>query len=132
MHCDVNFPYRKQTSDWDMPLPAGLDDEGYLQILAHSLPDLLSQVQPDLVLYDAGVDAHGGDRLGKLALTDRGLYRRDKLVLSECWARGFPVACVIGGGYADDIADLVFRHSLLHRVAAETVKGEATYLPVLG
>ncbi|MGA1622359.1 MAG: histone deacetylase [Synechocystis sp.] len=122
MHCDVNFPHRKQTSDWDVPLPAGLDDEGYLQILAQSLPDLLSQVQPDLVFYDAGVDTHVGDRLGKLALTDRGLYRRDKMVLSECWARGFPVACVIGGGYADNIADLVFRHSLLHRAAAETIQ----------
>lgn len=123
MHCDGNFPYRKQNSDWDVPLPEGLDDDGYLQILANYLPDLLSQVKPDLVLYDAGVDTHGGDRLGKLALTDWGLYRRERLVLSECWAAGFPVACVIGGGYATDMGRLVDRHALLHQAAADTLKG---------
>ncbi|MEB3309622.1 MAG: histone deacetylase [Snowella sp.] len=119
MHCDSNFPGRKQVSDLDVPLPEGLDDDGYLQILANYLPDLLSQVKPDLVLYDAGVDVHVGDRLGKLALTDEGLYRRERQVLSTCLAEGYPVACVIGGGYAEDMASLVYRHSLLHRAATD-------------
>lgn len=119
MHCEDNFPARKQTSDLDIPLPKGLDDDGYLQILAQRLPDLLSQVKPDLVFYDAGVDTHVGDRLGKLALSDRGIYRREMLVLSTCLAMGYPVACVIGGGYADDLKELVWRHSLLHRAASE-------------
>lgn len=119
MHCEANFPGRKQKSDLDIPLPIGLDDDGYLQILAQSLPDLLSQVKPDLVLYDAGVDAHVGDRLGKLALSDRGIYRREMQVLSTCIAAGYPVASVIGGGYAEDMQALVYRHSLLHRAAKE-------------
>ncbi|NEO25995.1 MAG: histone deacetylase, partial [Kamptonema sp. SIO4C4] len=119
MHCEVNFPSRKQPSDLDIPLPQGLDDEGYLQILAPTLPDLLTEVNPDLVLYDAGVDVHGGDRLGKLALSDRGLYRRDRLVLSTCAAAEYPVACVIGGGYCQDMSALVYRHSLLHQAATE-------------
>ncbi len=54
MHCEANFPGRKQQSDLDVPLPVGLDDDGYLQILAHHLSDLLSEVKPDLVLFDAG------------------------------------------------------------------------------
>jgi acetoin utilization deacetylase AcuC-like enzyme len=119
MHCEANFPGRKQTSDLDVPLPVGLDDDGYLQILAQYLPDLLSQVKPDLVLYDAGVDPHVSDRLGKLALTDMGIYRREMQVLSTCMAAGYPVACVIGGGYADDLDGLVYRHSLVHRAAKE-------------
>jgi acetoin utilization deacetylase AcuC-like enzyme len=119
MHCEINFPSRKQTSDLDVPLPEGLDNDGYLQILANYLPDLLSQVKPDLVLYDAGVDTHVGDRLGKLALTDEGLYRRERQVLSTCRAGGYPVACVIGGGYAEDMEGLVYRHSLLHRAARD-------------
>ncbi|NEO88382.1 MAG: histone deacetylase [Spirulina sp. SIO3F2] len=120
MHCEVNFPSRKQQSDLDVPLPEGLDDDGYLQILAQHLPDLLSQVKPDLVLYDAGVDTHVGDRLGKLALTDYGLYRRERMVLESCYAAGHPVAVVIGGGYALDIQALVARHALVHR-AAQTI-----------
>ena len=121
MHCEANFPGKKQTSDLDVPLPVGLDDDGYLQILAHHLVDLLSEVKPDLVLYDAGVDTHVSDRLGKLALSDRGIYRRERMVLSTCLAKGYPVACVIGGGYSKDISSLVYRHSLLHRAAKDVV-----------
>lgn len=120
MHCEINFPGKKQKGDLDIPLPEGLDDDGYLRILAKQLPDLLAQEKPDLVFYDAGVDPHVGDRLGKLALTDLGIYRRDMLVLSTCLAAGYPVASVIGGGYADDLQALVYRHSLLHR-AAQTI-----------
>jgi acetoin utilization deacetylase AcuC-like enzyme len=117
MHCEDNFPGKKQRSDLDIPLPQGLDDDGYLQILARFLPDLLADVKPDLVFFDAGVDTHGHDRLGKLAMTDTGIYRREMQVLSTCMAAGYPVACVIGGGYSGDMNALVYRHSLLHRAA---------------
>ncbi len=118
MHCEANFPGTKQQSDRDVPLPIGLDDDGYLQQLARHLPELLERVQPDLVLYDAGVDVHGGDRLGKLALSDQGLYRRDRQVLSTCAAKRIPVACIIGGGYDRDLQALVQRHAITHRAAA--------------
>lgn len=119
MHCEINFPATKQRSDLDVPLEAGMEDELYLQTLAAYLPDLLTQVRPDLVLYDAGVDPHLADRLGKLALTDTGLFRRDMQVLSTCVAQGYPVASVIGGGYGEDLSGLVYRHSLLHRAASQ-------------
>jgi acetoin utilization deacetylase AcuC-like enzyme len=119
MHCGVNFPGTKQQSDLDVALPEGMEDDAYLQMLANYLPDLLSQVKPDLVIYDAGVDTHLGDRLGKLALTDSGLYRREMQVLETCIGQGYPVACVIGGGYSEDMDALVYRHSILHRAASE-------------
>lgn len=122
MHCQVNFPGTKQESDLDVPLPEGMEDDAYLQTLANYLPDLLSTVKPDLVLYDAGVDTHLGDRLGKLALTDSGIYRREMQVLSTCVGQGYPVACVIGGGYAEDFSALVYRHSLVHRAASEVYR----------
>ncbi len=119
MHCEANFPGKKQQSDFDVPLPVGLDDNSYLQILANHLSDLLTQVNPDLVLFDAGVDIHASDRLGKLSLTDWGIYRRERMVLSTCKAIGYPVASVIGGGYGKDMSALVYRHSLLYRAAKE-------------
>lgn len=119
MHCGANFPGTKQTSDLDIPLPVGTEDDAYLAELGRHLPALLSQVRPSLVLYDAGVDSHRDDRLGKLALTDGGIYQRDRLVLETCVGAGYPVACVIGGGYGDDMNALIHRHSLLHRAAAE-------------
>lgn len=122
MHCEVNFPGTKQKSDLDVPLREGMEDDEYLRTLAAYLPDLLSQVKPDLVLYDAGVDVHLGDRLGKLALTDSGLYRREMQVLTTCVQHGCPVACVIGGGYCEDMESLVYRHSLVHRAASEVFR----------
>lgn len=119
MHCEANFPREKQKSDLDVALPQGLDDDGYLQILSQHLQDLLSQIKPDLVLYDAGVDIHANDHFGKLSITDTGIYRREMLVLSSCIAEGYPVASVIGGGYAKDLNSLVYRHSLLHRAGKE-------------
>jgi acetoin utilization deacetylase AcuC-like enzyme len=119
MHCDINFPSQKQVSDLDLPLREGMEDREYLQTLTSYLPDLLSQVKPDLVLYDAGVDPHINDRLGKLALTDTGIFDRDFFVLDTCISQGYPVSCVIGGGYAEDIDRLVYRHSFLHRAARD-------------
>lgn len=119
MHCEINFPGTKQTSDLDIPLPVGMDDDAYLQTLAKYLPDLLTQIKPDLVFYDAGVDPHVNDALGKLSLTDTGIFRREMQVLSTCLAAGYPVACVIGGGYSQDLKTLAYRHSLVHRAASK-------------
>lgn len=119
MHCAVNFPGRKQTSDLDVPLAEGTEDDEYLEKLTTYLPDLLVQINPDLVFYDAGADPHRDDRLGKLSLTDEGLYRRDQYVLETCAKGRYPVACVIGGGYGKDMNALIYRHSYLHRAASE-------------
>jgi len=117
-HAAANFPLRKQHSDLDLPLADGLDDDAYLAAIGVLLPDLIEQVRPDLVLYNAGVDPHRGDRLGRLCLSDLGLLQRDRLVLEACLRRRIPVATVIGGGY-DALPALVQRHGLVFRAAAE-------------
>jgi len=116
-HCASNFPARKQSSDLDLPLPDGLDDDAYLREIEAVLPDLIDQQRPDLVLYNAGVDPHRDDRLGRLCLSLEGLARRDRLVLRSCARRGIPIATVIGGGY-DELTPLVERHSLVVQAAA--------------
>ena len=117
MHCGKNFPLRKAASDRDVSLEAGTGDRAYLDTLAQVLPELLEQVEPDLVLYDAGVDPHHDDKLGHLALSDAGLAARDRYVLELCRDQGVAVACVIGGGYHDDHRLLARRHSTIHRAA---------------
>lgn len=117
MHCKTNFPRQKQQSDLDVPLPENTGDREYLAALRSHLSPLLQRLSPDLVIYDAGVDVHARDRLGKLALSDAGIFERDRTVLLTCQTAGVPVACVIGGGYGEDISALIYRHSLLHRAA---------------
>uniref|UniRef100_A0A1B6MPN6 Histone deacetylase domain-containing protein n=1 Tax=Graphocephala atropunctata TaxID=36148 RepID=A0A1B6MPN6_9HEMI len=117
MHCGKNFPFRKQNSDLDVPLEVGIDDNEFLSILQEHLPHILDTFRPDLVLYDAGVDPHKDDELGKLNLTDAGLFKRDEYVLNQVLKRGVPVATVIGGGYSEDIDQLALRHTIVHRAA---------------
>lgn len=119
LHCGDNFPFRKQTSDLDIELPVGMEDEAYLRQLTSTLPELIDHFKPALVLYDAGVDPHRDDKLGKLALTDGGLYQRDFYVLDQCVSRGIPTACVIGGGYDSDTDRLAQRHTIVHQAASE-------------
>ena len=121
VHCQSNFPLRKQNSDIDLPLDDGLQDDDYLIAIGDLIPNLLDQVQPDLVLYNAGVDPHRGYRLGKLCLSSIGLLNRDRLVLDACLRRSIPVATVIGGGY-DDLEPLVQRHALVFRAAKEQAR----------
>jgi len=117
MHCRDNFPVRKQPGDRDIGLPAGMGDDAYLEILSAQLADLLERRSPDLVFYNAGVDPHESDRLGKLCLSDHGLARRDALVIGACTERGIPIACVLGGGYDHDAKVLAQRHALLYAAA---------------
>jgi len=120
-HCASNFPLHKQRSDVDLPLADGLGDDDYLLAVGDRIPELLDQVRPQLVLYNAGVDPHHSDRLGRLNLSSTGLLQRDRLVLDACLRRSIPVATVIGGGY-DALHPLVERHSLVFRAALEQAR----------
>ncbi|HBJ93842.1 MAG TPA: histone deacetylase, partial [Hyphomonadaceae bacterium] len=72
-------------------------DGGYLRELEAGLARVLEASSPDVVFYNAGVDPHEGDRLGKLKLTDEGIRARDRLVISRVRERGLPLVCVMGG-----------------------------------
>lgn len=110
MHAAKNFPSRKQPSTRDVGLPDAIGDAEYLAVLSEELGPLLDGQSPDLVLYQAGVDPHADDRLGRLALSDAGLQRRDAYVVETCRARGIPVAATLGGGYGHDRRAVAERH----------------------
>ncbi|WP_417670609.1 histone deacetylase [Roseibium sp.] len=119
MHARKNYPVRKVPSDLDIDLEDCLGDEAYLERLSEILPKLLKEADFDIVFFNAGVDPFEGDRLGRLALSRQGLQNRDELVIQAVRRAGFPLACVIGGGYSDDIEELADRHVTLHRVASQ-------------
>lgn len=117
LHCEKNFPYRKQHSDWDIAVAKDCSDEAYLNAVEQSLLSLLNWHQPDLVIYDAGVDIHQQDELGLLNISTPALYQRDLTVLQSCTERNIPVAAVIGGGYQRNVAALVQLHLQLFKAA---------------
>ena len=119
IHAEKNFPLRKARSNMDIGLADGTSDEGYLEALSAGLDAILREVEPNFVFYNAGVDVHRDDRLGRLSLTDVGLRAREELVLSTVRRRNIPLVCVLGGGYADDPSVLAERHAVLFEEAAK-------------
>ena len=123
LHAEKNFPARKARSSRDIALPDGTDDEGYMAALTRHLPDVLDHFAPDFVLYQAGVDPHVDDKLGRLALTDAGLAVRDRFVVGSCRSRGLVVASALGGGYGDDPRPVASRHARSMLAMAEENAG---------
>ncbi|MFT6030404.1 MAG: acetoin utilization deacetylase AcuC-like enzyme [Oleiphilaceae bacterium] len=113
IHCEKNFPFRKSHSDLDVGLPLYMNEDNYIEVVDSTLQRLLYQFEPDLVLYDAGVDVWEHDDLGKLNISWQGIEERDRIVLETCLNRGTPVATVIGGGYDKDHDRLARRHSIV-------------------
>lgn len=119
MHGDKNFPFRKEQSDLDLPLPDGMADAEYLSLLVQHLPKLFDLVQPDFVFYLAGVDVLATDKLGKLSLSKAACLQRDRLVFEACRQRNIPCQVSMGGGYSPEIKDIVDAHCGTFSVANE-------------
>jgi acetoin utilization deacetylase AcuC-like enzyme len=120
IHGAKNFPFHKEESDLDAPLPDGADDTEFLTTLERSLERALEDA--DLALYLAGADPFEGDRLGRLSVTKRGLAERDRMVLETCRNRGIPVAVTMAGGYARDVEDTVDVHFQSIKRAADLLE----------
>lgn len=119
IHNEKNYPARKKPSDLDIGLEDGLEDTAYLKRLGEVLERSQSFPAPDLVFYNAGVDVHGEDRLGRLAMSAAGIAERDRRVIGFFNRLGIPVAAVQGGGYSSDVTAVARRHTIIHHVAAE-------------
>lgn len=117
MHGEKNYPFRRPPSDLDIDLPNNTDDETYLAILADTLPRLIKEVAPDMIFYQSAVDVLATDKLGKLALTLEGCKTRDEFVLTQARDNGIPIAVVMGGGYSEDIEQVVEAHCNTFRAA---------------
>jgi acetoin utilization deacetylase AcuC-like enzyme len=118
IHGEKNFPFRKETSDLDVPLADGSDDDLFLDALFEGVTRALKLAQADLAVYIAGADPYRDDRLGRLGVTKQGLAQRDKMVFDLCYQAGLPVAIVMGGGYARQVEDTVDIHLQTIRIAA--------------
>lgn len=124
IHGAKNFPFHKEESDLDAALPDGADDTEFLTALEAGLEAALDAAEAQLAIYLAGADPFVDDRLGRLAVTKRGLAERDRLVLEACRDRGIPVALTMAGGYARKVEDTVDVHFQSVRRAADLLELE--------
>jgi acetoin utilization deacetylase AcuC-like enzyme len=119
MHGANNYPLVKERSDLDIGLPDYTQDSFYLSVLDVNLKNLLDQVQPDFIFYQAGVDILETDKLGRLSVSRDGCRQRDWIVLRAAKENRIPMVVSMGGGYSPDFRDIIEAHANTFRLAQE-------------
>ncbi|AEV16807.1 Histone deacetylase superfamily [Thermus sp. CCB_US3_UF1] len=99
----------------NLPLEPFTEDESYLEVFEALLPWALKAFRPDVLVVQAGADAHYLDPLADLLLTTRAYARLFPLILeyAEAFAGG-RVLFTLGGGYSLDATVRVW--TLLYHV----------------
>ncbi len=118
LHCQENFPFRKAVSDHDLELEANSSDEQFLQKVNQAI-DIAVKFNPQLILYQAGVDGLATDALGKLNITREGMNERNKLVFEMAVKHSIPTVVFMGGGYSKPISHTIDAFCDLFTAAAE-------------
>mmetsp|Transcript_42861 Transcript_42861/g.91116 ORF Transcript_42861/g.91116 Transcript_42861/m.91116 type:complete len:468 (+) Transcript_42861:2-1405(+) len=137
MHCSANYFSKKERSDLDVELPVGCDDETYLSTLRywlkrieeHRFDEEVRSIDKkaatrgggerkpfDLIFYQAGVDIHEEDRLGRLSVTPAGISRRNALVFEFARKMESPLVISMGGGYpkGNDWTPIIDAHASVY------------------
>ena len=119
MHGANNYPLDKPPSTLDIALPDHTGDAEYLALLRQALDTILPSFQPQVALYQCGVDVLESDKLGRLSMSLQGCAQRDHMVLSACREFGIGVACAMGGGYSPQLNTIVSAHTNTFRIARD-------------
>lgn len=117
LHARHNYPLQKEASRLDVELDDGAGDDDCLAALDAHVPAALDRHEPDLLFYQAGVDALHSDRLGRLQMTHAGLAERDRRVFAWAESRGLPVVVTLGGGYGRPLETTIEAHAAVFREA---------------
>ena len=99
MHVGRNYPSTKVPGSLDVPLDRYVEGDAYLERLRDTLPPAMESFEPDLVFYNAGVDAHVDDRFGQMRLSTEQMRERDAFTIGLSRKMGVPTVVVYGGGY---------------------------------
>ncbi len=110
MHGANNFPFKKETSDLDVGVEDNISGEEYLTILDQTLSRLFEEVAPEFVFFQAGVDVLQTDKMGRMKLNKEDCRQRDGLVFQYCQKYNTPVQVSMGGGYSEQIRNIVDAH----------------------
>jgi acetoin utilization deacetylase AcuC-like enzyme len=106
VHCAKNFPFRKAESDFDLPVEEATTDQDFLAIVDQAIERAM-EFEPDLLLFQAGVDGLATDTLGRLSLSREGMRVRNQKVFAAAQETSTPCLLFMGGGYSNPIEPTV-------------------------
>ena len=118
MFCNSNYPWRtRRKNTYDLPLGNDVAGAQYLALLRDNLA-MLKKHQPELIIYQAGVDTLAEDALGNLKLTRSDLSIRNNIVYSFALELQVPMVITMGGGYSRPSDASINAHADVYRAAA--------------
>ena len=88
-------PQEQRETTLNVPMSAGSGDEQYLRAFDHTVAPAVERFEPELVLVSAGFDAHEGDPLAGMNVTEAGFRE----LASRCLSLAPRTAAVLEGGY---------------------------------
>jgi acetoin utilization deacetylase AcuC-like enzyme len=88
---------------WNIPMPAGLPPERYVDALQRGVEEATTGFVPDLVLISAGFDCLRGDPLGGFTLGNAHIVELTRFLVdrADAWCAG-RVVSALEGGYAPE------------------------------
>jgi acetoin utilization deacetylase AcuC-like enzyme len=88
---------------WNVPMPASLPAQEYVEAMLHAVDDATRGFAPDLVLVSAGFDSLRGDPLGGFTLEPEHIAHltTELVTRAESWCEG-RVVSALEGGYAPE------------------------------
>ncbi|MEJ5172987.1 MAG: histone deacetylase [Hydrogenothermaceae bacterium] len=81
---------------YNVPLPAGSSDDVYIDIYSNTLPKLVKEFDPDIILVSAGYDLHEDDPLTYLEVSTEGIGVIVENILKSA---DVPFLFMLEGGY---------------------------------
>jgi acetoin utilization deacetylase AcuC-like enzyme len=88
-------PQEQRETTLNIPMSAGSGDDEYLHAFDHTVAPAVARFEPDLVLVSAGFDAHEGDPLAGMNVTESGFRE----LARRCGSLAPSTAAVLEGGY---------------------------------
>lgn len=119
IHGEKNYPFKKPPSTFDIGLADKTGDKEYIQVVTDALDRIFSEFQPDLIFYLAGIDPLETDHFGRLSLSSKGLWDRERLVIESAISREIPITILLSGGYAPSVQETAEAHAILYKTAME-------------
>lgn len=96
----------------NVPMPAGMGDEEYLDVFNRVLRPALQAYRPEAVIISAGFDAHRDDPLAGMNLSTQGYVALSRVVkdIAGEFAQGRILSCLEGGYNLEALAASVEGH----------------------
>jgi len=83
----------------NLPLPPGTGNKSYLKAFNDIIPKLTDQFNPEIIIYQSGVDTHHDDPLADIFLTYQAYYQMAKKMRELSIAGCDRLLILLGGGY---------------------------------